>query len=557
MNETENLETFNNNKNDENNENKSKLLTIVLTYVNDCVLEMLSEKQKECEIRQKKSEERYKEKIENETSFDGKALAQNDFLENNERIEKEKIEIIDYKENYKKTLNIQEEIDENYKVPTDSFLFQIVKSLLKNKIVFDNTRMFKLYINQAFENHFLNYTQSRETEGFKTFQFAQLSEALKNAIYIDIDNSSGNTNFDDDEKEKIRTLYMTNVSDEIKKVYPLHAIKQIIVISNYSDVDYYINNEETLKKFMPPEDIFKIKSDLRKHAIALYGYNDIFEVEDRAQIHGFPESVRTPDNYFKAVMFIDNVNMRTFSISDQEDEETSENIISELDNEKYQEHSIEYTLKQIDRTNLLSIEQQIIKYTEAYKNAIESDKYAHVENVENNLENENDNKLNNKSEVISTEKTNETIDEINSFYPTNNEESEQPYLNNDILNVLNAPSNNTINSNSDEEEYDEVIFIPVKNLMNVTPAKIYIGVDLDETKDTSDPENKLIFSVNRTTEVYGYKGKNYFKVIDNHYPIMSLARGRDKIIFRPSKERVSAAFLRSKFKIAKRRKFNS
>lgn len=202
MNETENLETFNNNKNDENNENKSKLLTIVLTYVNDCVLETLSEKQKECEIRQKKSEERYKEKIENETSFDGKALAQNDFLENNERIEKEKIEIIDYKENYKKTLNIQEEIDENYKVPTDSFLFQIVKNLLKNKIVFDNTRMFKLYINQAFENHFLNYTQSRETEGFKTFQFAQLSEALKNAIYIDIDNSSGNTNFDDDEKKK-------------------------------------------------------------------------------------------------------------------------------------------------------------------------------------------------------------------------------------------------------------------------------------------------------------------------------------------------------------------
>ena len=108
-----------------------------------------------------------------------------------------------------------------------------------------------------------------------------------------------------------------------------------------------------------------------------------------------------------------------------------------------------------------------------------------------------------------------------------------------------------------EDEYDEVIFIPVKNLMNVTPAKIYIGVDLDETKDTSDPENKLIFSVNRQTEVYGYKGKNYFKVIDNHYPIMSLARGRDKIIFRPSKERVSADFLRSKFKIAKRRKFNS
>ena len=201
MNETENLEALNN----KDDENKSKLLTIVLTYVNDCVLEMLSEKQKECEIRQKKSKERYKEKIESETSFDGKALAQNDFLKNNERIEKEKIEIIDYKENYKKTLNIQEEIDENYKVPTDSFLFQIVESLLKNKIVFDNTRMFKLYINQAFENHFLNYIQSRETEGFKSYQFAQLSEALKNAIYIDIDNSSGNTNFDDDEKEKIRT----------------------------------------------------------------------------------------------------------------------------------------------------------------------------------------------------------------------------------------------------------------------------------------------------------------------------------------------------------------
>lgn len=556
MNETENLETFNNNKNDENNENKSKLLTIVLTYVNDCVLETLSEKQKECEIRQKKSEERYKEKIENETSFDGKALAQNDFLENNERIEKEKIEIIDYKENYKKTLNIQEEIDENYKVPTDSFLFQIVKNLLKNKIVFDNTRMFKLYINQAFENHFLNYTQSRETEGFKTFQFAQLSEALKNAIYIDIDNSSGNTNFDDDEKEKIRTLYMTNVSDELKKVYPLHAIKQIIVISNYSDVDYYINNEETLKKFMPQEDIFKIKSDLRKHAIALYGYNDIFEVKDRLQIHGFPETVRTPDNYFKAVMFIDNVNMRTFSISDQEDEETSENIISELDNEKYQEHSIEYTLKQIDRTNLLSIEQQIIKYTEAYKNAIESDKYAHVENVENDSNGEN-NMSNDGSEIVPSEKTNETIDEVNSFYPTNNEEPGQSYLNNDILNTLNISNTSVTNSVPNEDEYDEVIFIPVKNLMNVTPAKIYIGVDLDETKDTSDPENKLIFSVNRQTEVYGYKGKNYFKVIDNHYPIMSLARGRDKIIFRPSKERVSADFLRSKFKIAKRRKFNS
>lgn len=552
MNETENLEALNN----KDDENKSKLLTIVLTYVNDCVLEMLSEKQKECEIRQKKSKERYKEKIESETSFDGKALAQNDFLKNNERIEKEKIEIIDYKENYKKTLNIQEEIDENYKVPTDSFLFQIVESLLKNKIVFDNTRMFKLYINQAFENHFLNYIQSRETEGFKSYQFAQLSEALKNAIYIDIDNSSGNTNFDDDEKEKIRTLYMTNVADEIKKVYPLHAIKQIIVISNYSDVDYYINNEETLKKFMPPEDIFKIKSDLRKHAIALYGYNDIFEVEDRLQIHGFSETVRTSDNYFKAVMFIDNVNMRTFSISDQEDEETTENIISELDNEKYQEPSIEFTLKQIDRANLLSIEQQIIKYTEAYKNAIESDKYAHVENIENDSNGEN-NISNDKSEIVPSEKTSETIDEVNSFYPTNNEKSSQSYLNNDILNTLNVSNAKATNSVPNEDEYDEVIFIPVKNLMNVTPAKIYIGVDLDETKDTSDPENKLIFSVNRQTEVYGYKGKNYFKVIDNHYPIMSLARGRDKIIFRPSKERVSADFLRSKFKIAKRRKFNS
>lgn len=552
MNETENLEALNN----KNDENKSKLLTIVLTYVNDCVLEMLSEKQKECEIRQKKSKERYKEKIESETSFDGKALVQNDFLKNNERIEKEKIEIIDYKENYKKTLNIQEEIDENYKVPTDSFLFQIVESLLKNKIVFDNTRMFKLYINQAFENHFLNYIQSRETEGFKSYQFAQLSEALKNAIYIDIDNSSGNTNFDDDEKEKIRTLYMTNVADEIKKVYPLHAIKQIIVISNYSDVDYYINNEETLKKFMPPEDIFKIKSDLRKHAIALYGYNDIFEVEDRLQIHGFPETVRTSDNYFKAVMFIDNVNMRTFSISDQEDEETTENIISELDNEKYQEPSIEFTLKQIDRANLLSIEQQIIKYTEAYKNTIESDKYAHVENIENDSNGEN-NISNDKSEIVPSEKTSETIDEVNSFYPTNNEKSSQSYLNNDILNTLNVSNAKATNSVPNEDEYDEVIFIPVKNLMNVTPAKIYIGVDLDETKDTSDPENKLIFSVNRQTEVYGYKGKNYFKVIDNHYPIMSLARGRDKIIFRPSKERVSANFLRSKFKIAKRRKFNS
>ena len=59
MNETENLEALNN----KNDENKSKLLTIVLTYVNDCVLEMLSEKQKECEIRQKNLKNVIKKKL--------------------------------------------------------------------------------------------------------------------------------------------------------------------------------------------------------------------------------------------------------------------------------------------------------------------------------------------------------------------------------------------------------------------------------------------------------------------------------------------------------------
>ena len=544
-----------NDKNEKNINNKYQLIAEI--YINNCVKEKMNEKAEEREKRSSLFKTRHKEKMEFLNSSDEKLdsseainLEESAYKQKQNEIEKERVSLQDYKTKY------FDSIKNDYE---NSLLRKISKKVSEKDIDFNNEQLLREYIRVEFNNSFDEETDLNNINNLKSFQYTQLADAFKNAFCTEGEDRYPTT-FSDEEKEVIRTLYASKISDEQKEIYPLNAITRIVVITSYSDVDYFVNNEKTFQ-FMPPEDLFWIKSTLRKKAIVLYGYNDIFDVESDGDIKEFPLSVRTEDNHFKAVMFIDNTNMRTFEETTSNEEETEEdienakNLVAELDEQKYPEsdQNIQdtYTLQQLPSSKISELQNSILKYVRGYHNAIYN-MLNETEELEEFNEYDGYNESNDSDNTDDFSNRENTKNGVNEIVPS---EKESP---SDALSPIKDTQdeanegnkdNNKINSSDFKEEIsdNDIIFIPVKNLIYATPARIYIGVI---PKDSTD-NKKVIFYLENKKDVYQYKGKMYFKVIGDYYNYVELvpAPKEGKVKFKPSIKRVSEQFLRDNFMV--------
>lgn len=550
---------------DENNNNLNKCITIADIYINNCIKEKMNEKQDEREKRYLLLKDRHEEKMKSLNSQKSIDVEEESFLKKQKEIEQERICLQDYKSKYFESLKTDFE---------NSLLKKISKNVYERDFDFFNERLLKEYIRLEFNNSYNEETDLNNLDNLRSFQYSQLFIAFKNAIYTEGEDKYP-TAFSDEEKEIIRTLYATKIDSQRKEIYPLNAINRIVVITNYSDVDYFIANEETFK-FMPPEDTFWIKSTLRKNAVALYGYNDIFDVDKQSDIKEFPLNVRTEDNHFKAVMFIDNTNRRVFedvsAEMEETQEETAENYVSELDEDKYPEENDDFNndeIKQLAGNSVNSLQDTILKYIRGYHNAlgmIKADAQSNMqeENIKNNdsssINNDNDfdvqngENKDNDIQIIPTEKDedndeNEKIKkEASDNNIENNFQSRQQDSENKAIEKVGKPMEINVNNEVSTTGCD-VILIPVKNLIYATPARIYIGV---VPKDSTDGK-KVIFYLQNEKDVYKYKGKVYFKVLDDYYNFVELIPmpKEKKIKFKPNNKRVSEKFLRNNFMVAR------
>lgn len=397
-----------------------------------------------------------------------------------EILENEEVMLRQYKSDYLYSLNIyneDESLNLTTNIPNNCFLMDILKAVAikpLHVVTIDNSKKilksllddhinlyFHVVVNEKERQEFTLDEAKRIAKNSKeasnpkdnttaTYyknllrQQNYLKEAFKKLVYYDSDaEASDETELDDSEKEIVRKLYMSKISEEKRKKYPLYSIKQIVILENYTSVVIHLSKDTIFRNTMPTADLIRIVSDLTKNAISIYGYDDIFATKNREETLCFDENLRTRDGYFNSILFLDNTNNRLF---------VSEDITE----------------------------------------------YAEIDAIEQN----------------------EDIPDLNSKMPAaNSDNSNSSEITENVIfkpiDDINKPEekNKEKNENHYEEEVEQYIVIPVKNLIKSSSHMYYIGVSYCEENGT---QKGVIFGV-KEKDILRYKGRNMFIVKDNYY----------------------------------------
>ena len=472
-------------------------------------------------------------------------------------------------ETYYKGLNPKQKND---------FLNDIVRQLFEDSdFLLDNEIVIKQKTEDIFEDKIKLILKENNGQS-SDYYLADFKTAFDNALMIS-DGDIAACGFGDNEKEVIRNLYQAKVGDKKKRIYPPNSIMKIIVVANYDDIEPFLNKDKVFSTLMPPSDMFRIKTELKSTGITLYGYDDLITIDEK-NIPQLSEDFRTRDNHLKCVMFIDNVNNKTFSVEDVSEEDIEESM-EELEDTKYNDEMLNESINEfaqdtgLIRTmtsrDYIQLREMIYRYMNGYNKAIENLE----KGIDIKLENDRDANLLSSAyeeENIDILKTQKEKDDENTYEdiqsdvekeetdaPNENERLlEEEYIK-DIKDIENIEDMEDIENVEDvieeqeeiqeEKEYIEVIFIPTKNIMHMTPARTYIGVD---DVQINGQNKKIIFGLNRSQDVYEYKGREYFEVKDRYYPYYEVKPSKKEISFTQSKEKVPATLLREKFTVVKK-----
>lgn len=472
-------------------------------------------------------------------------------------------------ETYYKGLNPKQKND---------FLNDIVRQLFEDSdFLLDNEIVIKQKTEDIFEDKIKLILKENNGQS-SNYYLADFKTAFDNALMIS-DGDIAACGFGDNEKEVIRNLYQAKVGDKKKRIYPPNSIMKIIVVANYDDIEPFLNKDKVFSTLMPPSDMFRIKTELKSTGITLYGYDDLITIDEK-NIPQLSEDFRTRDNHLKCVMFIDNVNNKTFSVEDVSEEEIEESM-EELEDTKYNDEMLNESINEfaqdtgLIRTmtsrDYIQLREIIYRYMNGYNKAIENLE----KGIDIKLENDRDANLLSSAyeeENIDILKTQKEKDDENTYEDIQSdvekEETDTPNENGrlleeeyikDIKDIENIEDMEDIENVEDvieeqeeiqeEKEYIEVIFIPTKNIMHMTPARTYIGVD---DVQINGQNKTIIFGLNRPQDVYEYKGREYFEVKDRYYPYYEVKPSKKEISFTQSKEKVPATLLREKFTVVKK-----
>lgn len=477
-------------------------------------------------------------------------------------------------ETYYKGLNPKQKND---------FLNDIVRQLFEDSdFLLDNEIVIKQKTEDIFEDKIKLILKENNSQS-SDYYLADFKTAFDNALMIS-DGDIAACGFGDNEKEVIRNLYQAKVGDKKKRIYPPNSIMKIIVVANYDDIEPFLNKDKVFSTLMPPSDMFRIKTELKSTGITLYGYDDLITI-DKKNIPRLSEDFRTRDNHLKCVMFIDNVNNKTFSVEDVSEEEIEESM-EELEDTKYNDEMLNESINEFAQAadtglirtmtsrDYIQLREMIYRYMNGYNKAIENLE----KGIDIKLENDRDANLLSSAyeeENIDILKTQKEKDDENTYEdiqsdvekeetdtPNENERLlEEEYIKDikDIKDIENIEDMEDIENVEDvieeqeeiqeEKEYIEVIFIPTKNIMHMTPARTYIGVD---DVQINGQNKTIIFGLNRPQDVYEYKGREYFEVKDRYYPYYEVKPSKKEISFTQSKEKVPATLLREKFTVVKK-----
>lgn len=474
-------------------------------------------------------------------------------------------------ETYYKGLNPKQKND---------FLNDIVRQLFEDSdFLLDNEIVIKQKTEDIFEDKIKLILKENNSQS-SDYYLADFKTAFDNALMIS-DGDIAACGFGDNEKEVIRNLYQAKVGDKKKRIYPPNSIMKIIVVANYDDIEPFLNKDKVFSTLMPPSDMFRIKTELKSTGITLYGYDDLITIDEK-NIPRLSEDFRTRDNHLKCVMFIDNVNNKTFSVEDVSEEEIEESM-EELEDTKYNDEMLNESINEFAQAadtglirtmtsrDYIQLREMIYRYMNGYNKAIENLE----KGIDIKLENDRDANLLSSAyeeENIDILKTQKEKDDENTYEdiqsdvekeetdtPNENERLlEEEYIK-DIKDIENIEDMEDIENVEDvieeqeeiqeEKEYIEVIFIPTKNIMHMTPARTYIGVD---DVQINGQNKTIIFGLNRSQDVYEYKGREYFEVKDRYYPYYEVKPSKKEISFTQSKEKVPATLLREKFTVVKK-----
>lgn len=469
-------------------------------------------------------------------------------------------------ETYYKGLNPKQKND---------FLNDIVRQLFEDSdFLLDNEIVIKQKTEDIFEDKIKLILKENNGQS-SDYYLADFKTAFDNALMIS-DGDIAACGFGDNEKEVIRNLYQAKVGDKKKRIYPPNSIMKIIVVANYDDIEPFLNKDKVFSTLMPPSDMFRIKTELKSTGITLYGYDDLITIDEK-NIPQLSEDFRTRDNHLKCVMFIDNVNNKTFSVEDVSEEEIEESM-EELEDTKYNDEMLNESINEfaqdtgLIRTmtsrDYIQLREMIYRYMNGYNKAIENLE----KGIDIKLENDRDANLLSSAyeeENIDILKTQKEKDDENTYEDIQSDvekeetdtpnENERLFEEEHIKDIENIEDMEDIENVEDvieeqeeiqeEKEYIEVIFIPTKNIMHMTPARTYIGVD---DVQINGQNKKIIFGLNRSQDVYEYKGREYFEVKDRYYPYYEVKPSKKEISFTQSKEKVPATLLREKFTVVKK-----
>lgn len=545
--------------------------TFIKTIINKYIEDYIKIRLKEYKDRLKRFEDDFDKKYHshyinfNEDNLN-KVVTQ--FNQKQRTINAEISKTIDW-ETYYKGLNPKQKND---------FLNDIVRQLFEDSdFLLDNEIVIKQKTEDIFEDKIKLILKENNGQS-SDYYLADFKTAFDNALMIS-DGDIAACGFGDNEKEVIRNLYQAKVGDKKKRIYPPNSIMKIIVVANYDDIEPFLNKDKVFSTLMPPSDMFRIKTELKSTGITLYGYDDLITIDEK-NIPQLSEDFRTRDNHLKCVMFIDNVNNKTFSVEDVSEEDIEESM-EELEDTKYNDEMLNESINEfaqdtgLIRTmtsrDYIQLREMIYRYMNGYNKAIENLE----KGIDIKLENDRDANLLSSAyeeENIDILKTQKEKDDENTYEdiqsdvekeetdaPNENERLlEEEYIK-DIKDIENIEDMEDIENVEDvieeqeeiqeEKEYIEVIFIPTKNIMHMTPARTYIGVD---DVQINGQNKTIIFGLNRPQDVYEYKGREYFEVKDRYYPYYEVKPSKKEISFTQSKEKVPATLLREKFTVVKK-----
>lgn len=542
--------------------------TFIKTIINKYIEDYIKIRLKEYKDRLKRFEDDFDKKYHshyinfNEDNLN-KVVTQ--FNQKQRTINAEISKTIDW-ETYYKGLNPKQKND---------FLNDIVRQLFEDSdFLLDNEIVIKQKTEDIFEDKIKLILKENNGQS-SDYYLADFKTAFDNALMIS-DGDIAACGFGDNEKEVIRNLYQAKVGDKKKRIYPPNSIMKIIVVANYDDIEPFLNKDKVFSTLMPPSDMFRIKTELKSTGITLYGYDDLITIDEK-NIPQLSEDFRTRDNHLKCVMFIDNVNNKTFSVEDVSEEEIEESM-EELEDTKYNDEMLNESINEfaqdtgLIRTmtsrDYIQLREMIYRYMNGYNKAIENLE----KGIDIKLENDRDANLLSSAyeeENIDILKTQKEKDDENTYEDIQSDvekeetdtpnENERLFEEEHIKDIENIEDMEDIENVEDvieeqeeiqeEKEYIEVIFIPTKNIMHMTPARTYIGVD---DVQINGQNKTIIFGLNRPQDVYEYKGREYFEVKDRYYPYYEVKPSKKEISFTQSKEKVPATLLREKFTVVKK-----